>query len=79
MSLPISALDLVPFLQGGTSVEAVRNAADLARAWGGTDSLDQDSWQIVDPDELKRFARTYRDLPPLPADFAGKQSVYVVK
>ena len=32
MSLPISALDLVPFLQGGTSVEAVRNAADLARA-----------------------------------------------
>ena len=32
MTLPISALDLVPLVRGGTSIAALRNAAELAKA-----------------------------------------------
>jgi luciferase family oxidoreductase group 1 len=32
MSLPLSALDLVPLIQGGTSIAALQNAGELARA-----------------------------------------------
>ena len=32
MALPLSALDLVPLVSGGTSVAALRNAAELAQA-----------------------------------------------
>src|SRR5882757_868509 len=32
MSFPISALDLVPLVHGGTSVDALRGAAEIARA-----------------------------------------------
>jgi hypothetical protein len=36
------------------------------------------AWVLVDPNELLRFHRTYKGIPPLPPDVAGRRETFVV-
>jgi hypothetical protein len=37
------------------------------------------TWLVVDPNELQRFAATYRAIPPLPPEYSGGKESFVVR
>jgi len=46
----------------------VTDDADWLMAWAGPTARDANATVLVDPSEVSRFERTYRRLPPAPAE-----------
>ncbi|MDB5301463.1 MAG: hypothetical protein JWO87_3126 [Phycisphaerales bacterium] len=51
----------------------------LMEAWAGPAAGRREAWLLIDPDELKRFARTYQPIPAVPPEIARENKAYVVK
>jgi hypothetical protein len=50
---------------------------DAIAAWIG-DAVDPSTAILVDPSELARFERTYRNLPPIPPDVLQRGQPYLL-
>ena len=55
----------------------VAGGDDAVTAWLGQ-RLERTTRVLVDPGELERFARTYRNLPPVPADVLRRREPYLL-
>jgi hypothetical protein len=51
----------------------------LLEAWAGPAANRGGAWLLIEPEELKRFARTYPPIPPVPPDIACEKKAFVVK
>jgi hypothetical protein len=60
------------------SVFDVASTKSFRDAWLG-DGVPNDALVIVDPAELGRFARTYRNLPALPEAWRDRREPFVVR
>jgi len=52
---------------------------NLIDAFAGPKPAGQKQWLLIDPDELKRFEKTYQPFPPLPADIAVHDQPYAIE
>lgn len=60
-----------------TIFDADTSSGDLIAAWAGPPA--QGQWLLIDPGELKRFAKTYPPFPPLPAEVLAHNEQYLVR
>ncbi|MDB5331672.1 MAG: hypothetical protein JWP03_2823 [Phycisphaerales bacterium] len=51
----------------------------LVEAWAGPAADRGGAWLLIEPEELKRFARTYPPIPPVPPEIARENKPFVVK
>ena len=55
------------------------NHSDVIAAWVGDHAAgDAPVWVLVDPNELRRFARTYGNIPPLPPVYEDRREPFVL-
>ena len=57
----------------------VSNASGMIEAWTEGAENTRPAWILVDPDELRRFSRTYKNLGPLPAEIENAHAPYLIK
>jgi len=56
----------------------VAEGQSIVDAWrAGSESLPAPVAEVIDPQELNRFARTYFGIPAPPPDIAARSSAYV--
>jgi hypothetical protein len=60
------------------SVFDVRSDKSFKEAWLG-DNVPADAIIVVDPNELARFEKTYRNLPAMPEAWRGRNEMFVVR
>jgi Dolichyl-phosphate-mannose-protein mannosyltransferase len=51
----------------------------MVDAWAGPGAGRRGAWLLIEPEELKRFARTYPPIPAVPPEIARESKPYVVK
>jgi hypothetical protein len=52
---------------------------NVIEAFAGPKPAGQKQWLLIDPDELKRFEKTYQPFPPLPAEIVAHDRPYAVE
>jgi hypothetical protein len=52
---------------------------DFLTAWAGPEVNGPNVWIAIEPSEIRRFLRTYKDLPPVPDDVLQRDGIYVIK
>ncbi|HEX5245128.1 MAG TPA: hypothetical protein VFW23_17850, partial [Tepidisphaeraceae bacterium] len=71
--IPMSRLRYRTIFDADTS-----NGRGILDAWAGPPQDRRNAWLWIDPEELKRFARTYQPCPPVPAEVAAHDRAYLV-
>jgi len=71
--IPMSRLRYRTVFDADTS-----NGRGLLDAWAGPPQDRRNAWLWIDPEELKRFARTYQPCPPVPPEIAAHERAYLV-
>jgi len=51
----------------------------VIEAWGGPGAARGTEYMLIDPNELRRFEKTYQPFPPLPADIASHDEPYLIQ
>jgi len=69
---PMSLLSYRTIFDADTS-----NGRGILDAWAGPPNPASPQWLLIDPDELKRFARTYRPFPSVPPDIAKEEKPFL--
>ena len=54
------------------------NGRGILDAWAGPPEERRNAWLWIDPEELKRFARTYQPCPSVPPEIAAHERAYLV-
>ena len=62
-----------------TVFDADTSSGNVIEAWAGPPVAGDHQWLLIDPMELKRFAKTYPPFPPLPDDLLGHEEPYVIR
>ena len=71
--IPMSRLRYRTIFDADTS-----NGRGILDAWAGPPQDRRNAWLWIDPDELKRFSRTYQPCPPVPDEVAARDRAYLV-
>ena len=71
--IPMSRLRYRTIFDADTS-----NGRGLLDAWAGPPQDRRNAWLWIDPEELKRFSRTYQPCPPVPPEIAAHDRAYLV-
>ena len=71
--IPMSRLRYRTIFDADTS-----NGRGLLDAWAGPPQDRRNAWLWIDPEEFKRFARTYQPCPTVPPEIAAHEQAYLV-
>jgi hypothetical protein len=71
---PMSILSYRTIFDADTS-----NGRGIVEAWAGETPKAATQWLLIDPDELRRFEKTYQPFPPIPADIQVHREPNIVE
>ena len=71
---PMSRLKYRTIFDADTS-----NGRGVLDAFAEPPTPDQRQWLLIDPDELRRFEKTYQPFPPLPPEIANRHGTFAVE
>jgi hypothetical protein len=71
---PMSILNYRTIFDADTS-----NGRSIVETWAGEKPKAATQWLLIDPNELRRFEKTYQPFPTLPADIQAHPESYIVE